>query len=464
MKRHWMNSYGKKHHHEKKKNEPMSSSSSSFSEYYGGVWNAKFCSLDWRDHEQDPTKTYMFRDVITTSHCREPNQTHSIDFYTIVQAVREYDHNHNKNNKNNKNNNNNVHTAHLAGVVFHESRCGSTLIANLLQWHSPDENIVYSEALPLLQIMTALGTVMMDQEVEEEEEKEEFSSSTRSLSSSSSSSFNTIQRHPTWTIQILHDVVYLMSRTNRILKKRVFFKVQSIGTLFLSYFRQAYPQTPWMFVFRDPIEVLMSHLQHGMDHATCLSTYHHDPNDDMSHDDDIPPYIMNVIQKFAPSSLQGRTTTNLSPEEYCAAHLASLTETAAYELSLEAMAATQNNAGSSSPLLSFSYGIAVNYQDLPNLLIHEIWPKLWNLYIPNDETRQRVEQGSLSYSKSGQPQEQEQVQQKFHGDSQSKQNHATNAMKHAAMTFLQPSFVYLEQMSIHTKQELGVSPKFWNQW
>ena len=130
---------------------------------YTGLFRGIFCHVDWSWHEQDPSQTPMFRDVLSSSHCQSGSlMTHEMDLYQVVQATRLYNAKlqqqqepkqeqkqqqpKQEQQQQPKQQKESVHIVDLAGFVFHESRCGSTLIANLLQWHNPKENIVYSES------------------------------------------------------------------------------------------------------------------------------------------------------------------------------------------------------------------------------------------------------------------------------------------------------------------------------
>lgn len=60
---------------------------------------------------------------------------------------------------------------------------------------------------------------------------------------------------------VLRDVIYLMSRTDDQREERVFFKFQSITSKKISTFQMAFPHVPWMYVYRDPVQVMMSHVK-----------------------------------------------------------------------------------------------------------------------------------------------------------------------------------------------------------
>jgi len=110
----------------------------------------------------------------------------------------------------------------IAGFVFHLSRSGSTLVAQML---ATDERVlVLSEPGP---VDTALRTSELDQRVE---------------------SFRTIVRAMAQPRRAGHEVCVI--------------KLDSWTTLDLPTVRQAFPHVPWVFVHRDPVEVLVSQHAH----------------------------------------------------------------------------------------------------------------------------------------------------------------------------------------------------------
>lgn len=113
----------------------------------------------------------------------------------------------------------------LAGLIFHMSRCGSTLIAQMLA--ALPSQIVLSE-VPVLDM--ALRTRRGDPRVSE-------------------------QQRIGW----LRGLVSVLCRPRSGLEQRAFIKLDSWHTLDLPLIRRAFPATPWIFVYRDPLEVLVSH-------------------------------------------------------------------------------------------------------------------------------------------------------------------------------------------------------------
>jgi hypothetical protein len=112
---------------------------------YGPV-SATFCPLDWSLQKSNPSTVPMFRVLVEESkHC-DPNRA-TFDLRSMAKKARLYD---------------KAMTEAIAqhreipitkvlkvgGVVFHESRCGSTLVSNLLVASNPQAHRVYSESNP----------------------------------------------------------------------------------------------------------------------------------------------------------------------------------------------------------------------------------------------------------------------------------------------------------------------------
>jgi len=111
------------------------------------------------------------------------------------------------------------------GFIFHMSRCGSTLLAQMLT--ALPQNIVISEAGP---IDAVLRTPMRDPTVTD------------------------VQR-----IEWLRSMVNALAWPRRAEETRFFVKFDSWHVLDLALIRRAFPDVPWIFLYRDPIEVMVSH-------------------------------------------------------------------------------------------------------------------------------------------------------------------------------------------------------------
>ena len=113
------------------------------------------------------------------------------------------------------------------GLIFHMSRCGSTLVARLLA--ALDDTIVVSEAPPLDQVAQLAHT------------RPDVPLNVR--------------------VGLLRAMAGALAGSPASEGRRYFVKLDSWHTLALPLFRAAFPDTPWLFLHRDPVEVLVSHMR-----------------------------------------------------------------------------------------------------------------------------------------------------------------------------------------------------------
>ena len=111
------------------------------------------------------------------------------------------------------------------GFIFHMSRCGSTLVSQMLA--ALPANIVVSEASVIDGVLRA---GFWDPGV-------------------------TDAHRVAW----LRGVISALGRPRDARERRLFIKFDSWHTVDLGLIRRAYPDVPWIFLYRDPIEVLVSH-------------------------------------------------------------------------------------------------------------------------------------------------------------------------------------------------------------
>jgi hypothetical protein len=155
--------------------------------------SGRFCHLEFSKHKADPASVPMFKDLVQQSPaCKRSAVT--VDLHTAVMAAREYD---------KKYSGDRIKSMPPRGFVFHESRCGSTLVANSLASFEPSKNRVYSESGPPIAAIKAF-------DLDHEEE----------------------------SIQFIQDTIYLMGRTVDMNEENLFFKVQSIGSKSIWAFRK----------------------------------------------------------------------------------------------------------------------------------------------------------------------------------------------------------------------------------
>jgi hypothetical protein len=339
----------------------LSKSSAERSDWDG--LEGEFCRIDWIVHKKNPADVGIFRFLQQQSpDCKHPRR---VDLKTVVAKARAFD-------------------ARIKGVLptpklldltavaFHESRCGSTLFANMAVAADPAKHRVYSEAHgPIAALQHVCG----------------YSYERCSLDSAA---------------KLLGDVVYVMSRSDDEIEDRVFFKFQSIASVNIPVFTKAFPAIPWMYIYREPVQVMMSQLEHGAKYANCIKSRRNPP-----------PAALELVESRA------RQLDQVSNVEYCAIHLGALTETAAANV------------------VDNPYAYPTNYKDLPSIFYDSFLPSIG---VPVDaQARRRMEDISKIYSKGMRGEKQA-----FAGDTERKERLATPEIREASKVFLQSSYDALE--------------------
>lgn len=108
------------------------------------------------------------------------------------------------------------------GLIFHMSRCGSTLAARMLA--ASPAHVVVSEAAPLDAVVRLAS---LDEAAR---------------------------------VDALRAMVAVLGQAHAG-ERRLFLKLDSWHVLDLPLFRRAFPDAPWVFLYRDPVEVMVSHLR-----------------------------------------------------------------------------------------------------------------------------------------------------------------------------------------------------------
>lgn len=111
-----------------------------------------------------------------------------------------------------------------AGFIFHMSRCGSTLVSQMLG--AAPGHVAISEA-PAIDAVVRHG-------------------------------FADTQAHE----NALRAIIHAYGRAGRL-----FVKLDAWHTRALPLIRRAFPGTPWLFLYRDPVEVIVSHLRRRGGHV-----------------------------------------------------------------------------------------------------------------------------------------------------------------------------------------------------
>ncbi len=115
-------------------------------------------------------------------------------------------------------------SARVAGIIFHMSRCGSTFASRALA--VSEKNVVLSEASPLDWMIRA---------------------SVRRPEITRSEQVDWVR----WMVMAL-------GQKRWDLAENLFIKLDAWHTLYFDIIREAFPDVPWLFLFRDPVEVLVS--------------------------------------------------------------------------------------------------------------------------------------------------------------------------------------------------------------
>ena len=114
--------------------------------------------------------------------------------------------------------------ARVAGFIFHMSRCGSTLLSQMLA--AAPANIVISEAPPIDDILRGH---FRNPGITEEQR-----------------------------VQWLQWLVSVLGWRRNLAEKNVFIKFDSWHVMFLPLIQRAFPGVPWIFLYREPLEVMAS--------------------------------------------------------------------------------------------------------------------------------------------------------------------------------------------------------------
>mmetsp|Transcript_2589 Transcript_2589/g.3882 ORF Transcript_2589/g.3882 Transcript_2589/m.3882 type:complete len:454 (+) Transcript_2589:45-1406(+) len=330
---------------------------------YAGV-RGVFCQLNWALHKSDPSSYPMFHDLVDHSDCQEPFE---LDLKKVMKQVRTYDENPTDPS---------VHAIEPNGFVFHESRCGSTLVANSLAAMEPSKNRVYSESAPPIMAAKACGV-----------DGDDCPSKTG--------------------VKLLQDVIYLMGRTDDYSETQLFFKIQSIGSKYIRIFNEAFPETPWIYVYREPVQILMSQLAQGAHRANCVHQLK-----------DVPKHRIHELRKH------GKNLHDLIPEEKCALHLSLLLEPVSIAFEEVGM-----------------IGRPVNYENLVEKLVDHIIPEHFRILMTN-QVRDNIMEISSNYSKGRGGRKKE-----WKEDSQEKEKNASPEIRDASELFLQKWYEIFEGLS-----------------
>lgn len=347
---------------------------------------ATFCHIDWELQQKNPSTVPMFKDLKGQSKMCDGTIV-TVDLLEATEKAKAYDAKFGvdavsakkKGKKDTM-----LPIPEPTGVIFHETRCGSTLTANLLASFDPEHSRVYSESPPPVTALRACD--------------------------------KGIPCDPQKHTKLIQDVFYLMGRTSRIDRPQyVFYKIQSIGAMAIDKFTIAFPNTPWVFIYRDSIEVMMSYVKNGVlrDRSVCTRNYGKQMNRQ-------PKTVQQILQQHGQTSMEGIEKT-----DYCAAHLAGLSLSALNEHSRTGK------------------GNFVNYNQLPDAAWTKILPKFFGVQPISDAMISNMKQVASVYSKG----RYEKANQEWAEDSTRKQNLAPEPVVKAAGVYLKDVYEQMETLS-----------------
>jgi hypothetical protein len=109
----------------------------------------------------------------------------------------------------------------LSGLIFHLSRCGSTLVSQ--SFATGEETVVISEAAPIDDVLRAPDVT------------------------------------DAWRIGRLRAIASALGRKRRRAERHLVVKLDAWHALSIPLVERAFPGVPWFFVYRDPVEIMVSH-------------------------------------------------------------------------------------------------------------------------------------------------------------------------------------------------------------
>ena len=409
---------------------------------YSGV-AATFCHISWELQNDDERlrKPILstFRDLQKAS-VLCPGTTISVDLWDIVQQMRKYDE-LDGNTTNVSNNKQKVQVVPKpTAVIFHESKSGSSVISNALSvFAMPHHTRVYAEATSPV---TALDACELHSTLPRRCTKESH-------------------------VALIRDVFYVMGRVSRTNNpsqpQYIFHKVHSSAVQSIDAFVAAMPTTPWVFAYRNSVEVLMSHfaqymkpsesssqfslLSSSYDNAECLKNYG-------KPDSQQPPLVVELVLSAQ------KQLSQLTREEYCAAHIAGLATAAIREHERTVKLAVKINSHAIDPIQANDSENAneqhhhvaapphffLNYNTLPH--------SIWELILPSLVLHHSIDEKDIVNMRKAATMKIQQTQgskvsavpnqQHWVDDSSLKHALAPQSIQNAANLFLSPVYEQME--------------------
>lgn len=127
----------------------------------------------------------------------------------------------------------------VGGFIFHLSRCGSTLVTQMMK--ALDDLLIISEP-------SGISNILFQDELYNEDKA--------------------------LMVKRLKAMVLAHAHSLDFRKKKLFIKFQEFPIFHLDVIREAFPNTPWVFLYREPVEILASWFQDQQDNGPFLMRLH----------------------------------------------------------------------------------------------------------------------------------------------------------------------------------------------
>jgi hypothetical protein len=227
-----------------------------------------FCEFDFSSQQEDPSLVPRFIDLHQTRHCEEHHIT--LPLREVSQACRDHDKADSK-----------MRSMLPSAFIFHQPKSGSALLTNMISASQPGSRVI-SES-------SAVGNIL---------------------------GCNNCTHHA--KVEALQHAIYLLGRTSRTaVDQYLYVKISAARTTGIRVVLEAFPDTQWVFVTRDPDVILQKIMNHKIERRNCDIKKRRNPGPHMS------DFLLSMEKSI--DNLE-------TPEQVCAAFLASNMATVREEL------------------------------------------------------------------------------------------------------------------------------------
>jgi hypothetical protein len=245
--------------------------------------------------------------------------------------------------------------------------------------------------------------------------------------------------------------------------------------MILHRFTMAFPDVPWVYVYRDSVEIMQSHMKNGIENIisggrgrgrtsssnsnppVCGRNYRLPYNKQPSTTLEI---IQNSLKGVTGREYSSTIQKDLNIIEYCAAHIAGLSLSAIKEYYRhsdggggggggDSGASSQEGGQEDKRTSTNSMGRFVNYSDMPEIVWNDIIPNHFNIDITNKNVyrsaMKNMENTALVYSKGGRGSKKANME--FKEDSTKKQSTAPQEVIDAVELFTVDTYNKMKAIS-----------------